>query len=194
MCVAHWFGGWRVALSPQEEAPTLTLCSQHIALAQRAQQGHSAGSMTRYLLLLTSRVHHSRCKGLDATPTHLASNRLHVCPATSFVCPAAMIPALDSAAAAASAAAATATAAEEAGPGPGTIKDGDLVIVYESFNAMRSVTVDSKGRLETKFGSFRHKVRAAAATRWEPVGEGGQWLALARLWAGGCVGIFNRCC
>jgi hypothetical protein len=46
------------------------------------------------------------------------------------------------------------------GPGPRLIKEGDLVIVYESFLAIKSAYVDSKATYASRFGKFPHKARA----------------------------------
>ena len=47
---------------------------------------------------------------------------------------------------------------EHAGPGPRKIANGDLVIVYESFNAMKAVYVDAKEAFRNRFGTFPQKV------------------------------------
>ena len=49
--------------------------------------------------------------------------------------------------------------AEEAGPSGATIADGDLVIVYERFDAMKAVTVDAKQSWQNRFGCFHMTVR-----------------------------------
>jgi hypothetical protein len=64
-------------------------------------------------------------------------------------------------AAAAVAAAAAAMVLPQAitGPGPRLIQEGDLVVVYESYNAIKAVYVDKKGQYANRFGNFQHKVR-----------------------------------
>jgi hypothetical protein len=48
------------------------------------------------------------------------------------------------------------------GPGPRLIQEGDLVVVYESYNAIKAVYVDKKkGQHANRFGNFQHKVRNA---------------------------------
>ena len=44
------------------------------------------------------------------------------------------------------------------GPGPRTIKEGDLVIVYESYTSIKSVYIDCKATYASRFGSFPHAV------------------------------------
>lgn len=41
---------------------------------------------------------------------------------------------------------------------PVTIRVGDLVIVYERYDCMKSVTVTPKGRYDNRYGSFAMKV------------------------------------
>jgi hypothetical protein len=61
------------------------------------------------------------------------------------------------------------------GPGPRLIQEGDLVVVYESYNAIKAVYVDKKGQYANRFGNFQHKVRklsaraAAAAQQQQPL-------------------------
>ncbi|KAF6250328.1 tRNA methyltransferase complex GCD14 subunit-domain-containing protein [Scenedesmus sp. NREL 46B-D3] len=43
------------------------------------------------------------------------------------------------------------------GPGPRLIQEGDLVVVYESYNALKAVYVDKKGQCANRFGNFQHK-------------------------------------
>uniref|UniRef100_A0A383VEF1 tRNA (adenine(58)-N(1))-methyltransferase n=1 Tax=Tetradesmus obliquus TaxID=3088 RepID=A0A383VEF1_TETOB len=43
------------------------------------------------------------------------------------------------------------------GPGPKLIQEGDLVVVYESYNAIKAVYVDKKGQYANRFGNFQHK-------------------------------------
>jgi hypothetical protein len=52
----------------------------------------------------------------------------------------------------------------------GTIQEGDLVIVYESFSSIKYVYVTQKGCFSNKFGNFLHKVRPGGQ-RWRQ-GEG----------------------
>jgi hypothetical protein len=47
---------------------------------------------------------------------------------------------------------------EHTSPSPRCISEGDLVIVYESFNAIKAVTVEPKGHYQNRFGAFFHKV------------------------------------
>ena len=49
------------------------------------------------------------------------------------------------------------TAASAADPGR-CIQEGDLVVVYEGFDSMKSVRVTAKGNYNNKFGSFAHAV------------------------------------
>ena len=44
-----------------------------------------------------------------------------------------------------------------------TIQPGDLVVVYERFNAMKAVYVDPSKVHDTKFGGFQMKVSTTAA-------------------------------
>jgi len=44
------------------------------------------------------------------------------------------------------------------GAPPISIADGDLVIVYEQFDAMKAVYVDAKQNLQSRFGCFPMKV------------------------------------
>jgi hypothetical protein len=50
---------------------------------------------------------------------------------------------------------------------PLLIKEGDLVIVYESYTSIKSAYMDSKGTYTSRFGNFLHKVRCGcdAATQ-----------------------------
>lgn len=48
---------------------------------------------------------------------------------------------------------------------PVTIKDGDLVIVYERYDCMKSVTVTQKGRYDNRYGSFAMKVSLTSLNR-----------------------------
>ena len=50
------------------------------------------------------------------------------------------------------AAAATAAAASN------TIKEGDLVIVYESYSSIKPIYVDSKAQFQNRYGAFSQKV------------------------------------
>jgi hypothetical protein len=75
---------------------------------------------------------------------------------------------LTAAAALAAAAVAAAMVLPQAvtGPGPRLIQEGDLAVVYESYNAIKAVYVDSKkGQYANRFGNFQHKVRAWLAAR-----------------------------
>ncbi|PNH01455.1 tRNA (adenine(58)-N(1))-methyltransferase catalytic subunit TRMT61A [Tetrabaena socialis] len=49
-----------------------------------------------------------------------------------------------------------------------TIKEGDCVIVYEAANSMKAVYVSAKGRFESRFGVFKHEVRAGALAGKSP--------------------------
>jgi hypothetical protein len=44
--------------------------------------------------------------------------------------------------------------------GPRCIQEGDLVIIYETPQSLRSALVTQKGRFDNRFGSFTHKVAA----------------------------------
>lgn len=48
---------------------------------------------------------------------------------------------------------------EQAGPSPRTIQEGDLVVIYESFNSIKFAYVDKKYNYANRFGTFHHKVR-----------------------------------
>ena len=53
-------------------------------------------------------------------------------------------------------------AAASSSSAPRTIREGELVIVYESPQSMKAVTIDgAKGQFQNRFGNFPHKVRAA---------------------------------
>lgn len=43
-----------------------------------------------------------------------------------------------------------------------TIKEGDLVIVYESFQSIKHVYVDSKAQFQNRYGAFNQKVSRGA--------------------------------
>ena len=60
--------------------------------------------------------------------------------------------------------------AEGAGPSGATIADGDLVIVYERFDAMKAVTVASMKSWQNKFGCFQMKVQHCGPFRTWPAG------------------------
>jgi hypothetical protein len=45
-----------------------------------------------------------------------------------------------------------------------TIKEGDLVIVYESFQSIKHVYVDSKAQFQNRYGCFNHKVSWSRCT------------------------------
>ena len=45
-----------------------------------------------------------------------------------------------------------------ASPQTYVIKDGDLVIVYESYASMKAIVVTKNGRFDNRYGSFAHKV------------------------------------
>ncbi len=47
------------------------------------------------------------------------------------------------------------------GAPPPCITDGDLVIVYEQFDAMKAVYVDAKQNIQSRFGCFPMKVSTA---------------------------------
>ncbi len=53
-----------------------------------------------------------------------------------------------------------------------TIKEGDLVVVYERFDSMKAVTVTPKGQFGNCFGNFQTKVLQSAALHqrfaWAP--------------------------
>lgn len=49
-------------------------------------------------------------------------------------------------------------AAAGSAAGSRTIQEGDLVVVYESFNAIKAVYVDKKGQYANRYGTFLHKV------------------------------------
>lgn len=40
-----------------------------------------------------------------------------------------------------------------------TIKEGDLVIVYESFQSIKHIYVDPKAQFQNRYGCFNQKVR-----------------------------------
>lgn len=42
-----------------------------------------------------------------------------------------------------------------------TIQEGDLVIVYESFQSMKHIYVDSKAQFQNRYGCFNQKVSRA---------------------------------
>ena len=42
---------------------------------------------------------------------------------------------------------------------PRVIQEGDTVVVYERFDAMKAVTVTTKGQYSNRFGNFAMKVR-----------------------------------
>eukprot|EP00878_Enallax_costatus_P018309 GHUV01019267.1.p1 GENE.GHUV01019267.1~~GHUV01019267.1.p1 ORF type:complete len:388 (+),score=88.38 GHUV01019267.1:192-1355(+) len=46
---------------------------------------------------------------------------------------------------------------EPAGPSPRTIQEGDLVVIYESFNSIKFAYVDKKSSYVNRFGTFQHK-------------------------------------
>jgi hypothetical protein len=46
-----------------------------------------------------------------------------------------------------------------AGEEPAVIKEGDLVIVYERYDCMKSAIVTRRGRYDNRWGSFVMKVR-----------------------------------
>jgi hypothetical protein len=48
---------------------------------------------------------------------------------------------------------------EQDAAGPRPIQEGDLVIVYESYNSIKSLHVDPKGQFSNRFGNFAQKVR-----------------------------------
>ena len=41
---------------------------------------------------------------------------------------------------------------------PRTIKDGDLVVFYETPMNMKAITVSAKGQHQNRYGAFPHKV------------------------------------
>lgn len=41
---------------------------------------------------------------------------------------------------------------------PRVIQEGDTVVVYERFDAMKAVTVTTKGQYSNRFGNFAMKV------------------------------------
>lgn len=47
---------------------------------------------------------------------------------------------------------------EAAGPSPRTIQEGDLVVIYESFNSIKFAYVEKKASYVNRFGTFHHKV------------------------------------
>ena len=56
-------------------------------------------------------------------------------------------------------------AAASSSSSPRTIREGDLVIVYESPQSMKAVTIDgAKGQFQNRFGNFPHKVGPAASS------------------------------
>lgn len=56
-------------------------------------------------------------------------------------------------------------AAASSSSAPRTIREGDLVIVYESPQSMKAVTIDGgKGQFQNRFGNFPHKVGAVASS------------------------------
>ena len=50
---------------------------------------------------------------------------------------------------------------QDLGAPPPCIVDGDLVIVYEQFDAMKAVYVDAKQNIQSRFGCFPMKVSTA---------------------------------
>lgn len=69
--------------------------------------------------------------------------------------------------------AAAASAAGGTAAAPNTIKEGDLVIVYESFQSIKHVYVDPKAQFQNRYGAFAQKVRTAA---WKAGAVGlGRW-------------------
>jgi hypothetical protein len=55
-------------------------------------------------------------------------------------------------------------AAEHDADEPRTIQPGDMVIVYERYDSMKSLTVSQKGRYNNRWGSFPMKVASACSS------------------------------
>jgi hypothetical protein len=66
---------------------------------------------------------------------------------------------------------------------PRTIKEGDLVVFYETPMNMKAITVSAKGQHQNRFGAFPHKVTGRHASGSHSKRMHGR----AHAWEGSCM-------